>query len=97
MFYQQQPATLHPSSESKNNQQNNKRYASKKSGSVQPYPGQGNPHTNLISEGALSQLINTHINEGSGSHDQTQDSFENANLAFWTRKQNEYKSNLQGQ
>ena len=55
---------------------------------------------NMISEGALSQLINSHINESDANNKTTQghstgnDSFENANLAFWTRKQNEYKANL---
>ena len=47
---------------------------------------------NMISEGALSQLINSHINESDANNKTTQghstanDSFENANLAFWTRK-----------
>ena len=63
--------------------------------------------TNILSEGALSQLINSHINEGdtstlSGGAGQQydgnltagNDSFENANLAFWTRKQNEYQANI---
>jgi len=54
----------------------------------------------LISEGALSQLINSHINEGDTANavlpnQQQNDSFENTNLAFWTRKQNEYKAGLQ--
>ena len=52
---------------------------------------------NMISEGALSQLINSHINEsdannntqtnaGIKGHQINNDSFDNANLAFWTRK-----------
>lgn len=47
----------------------------------------------MISEGALSQLINSHIHEGETvptHHLAHNESFENTNLAFWTRKQNEY-------
>ena len=100
-------------------QQNNKRYANSKGkkGSTQPFAqNKGMPHSgalsdqhaNIISEGALSQLINSHINEGDApataivSQNQTatsgqNDSLETGNLAFWTRKQNEYKANLMNQ
>ena len=100
-------------------QQNNKRYANSKGkkGSTQPFSqNKGVPHSgalsdqhaNIISEGALSQLINSHINEGDTpataivTQNQTatsgqNDSLETGNLAFWTRKQNEYKANLMNQ
>lgn len=73
-------------------------------GQPQPYVQQKGEaqHANLISEGALSQLINSHIHEtGDGptqqynEHSFATDSYENGgNLAFWARKQNEYKANL---
>ena len=91
------------------NNSNNNKQTSKKQG-TQAYKQNGNnigisdQHANLISEGALSQLINSHINENDTamvmSNQQNSvgqnDSFENTNLAFWSRKQNEYKANLQG-
>ena len=117
IFYQQAQHTANQGISE--NAKNNKRYNN--SGNQQKQKVQKTQQNNvinkgalsdqhaaaLISEGALSHLINSHINEGdtigstqqnnmmlSGGHHQQNDSFENANLAFWTRKQNEYKANL---
>ena len=58
---------------------------------------QAHQQANLISEGALSHLINSHIHETEGGAGRpfegnfSNASFENGgNLAFWARKQNEY-------